>query len=95
MRHRASVPSLPLLSLLTALSLLSVLSPLGGGPWHASASHYFDDDVHSEEASWDFEFDTQGWGNSTSEERQAELHVRAGELAAPTKHYSRKHQQDP
>jgi hypothetical protein len=80
MRHRASVPSLPLLSLLTALSLLSVLSPLGGGPWHASASHYFDDDVHSEEASWDFEFDTQGWGNSTSEERQAELHVRAGEL---------------
>ena len=46
----------------------------------AYASHFFDDDVHSEEASWDFEFDTQGWGNSTSEERQVELHVRAGEL---------------
>jgi hypothetical protein len=55
------------------------------------SSHYFDDDIHSEEASWDFDFDTNGWGNSTDEERQAELHVRAGELQGniigPTPHF--------
>ena len=46
----------------------------------ATASHFFDDVVHSEEASWEFEYDTQGWGNSSSEEINAEIHVRAGEL---------------
>ena len=55
------------------------------------ASHYFDDDMHSEEASWEFDYDTNGWGNSTDEERHAELHVRAGELQGnvigPTPHF--------
>ena len=55
------------------------------------ASHYFDDDIHSEEASWEFDYDTNGWGNSTDEERHAELHVRAGELQGnvigPTPHF--------
>ena len=36
--------------------------------------------IHSEEASWEFEGDTNGWGNSTTEELHTELYVRGGEL---------------
>ena len=36
--------------------------------------------IHSEEVSWEFEDDTNGWGNSTSEELHIELHPRGGEL---------------
>ena len=75
-----------LLTLLPLLLLLHLLSTTT-----VQASHYFDDDIHSEEASWEFDYDTNGWGNSTDEERQAELHVRAGELQGnvigPTPHF--------
>jgi hypothetical protein len=42
-------------------------------------THQFET-IHSEEVSWEFEDDTNGWGNSTSEELHVELHARGGEI---------------
>jgi hypothetical protein len=38
------------------------------------STHQFET-IHSEEVSWEFEDDTNGWGNSTTEELHTELYV--------------------
>eukprot|EP00949_MAST-11_sp_MAST-11-sp1_P003824 g3824.t1 len=45
-----------------------------------SRATHWGDTIHAEEVSWDFEADLDGWGNSTTEERDIELYCRGGEL---------------